>query len=57
MKPWPQLTGYGAAALLLALFCCVADISSRQKSPAYDEIAHLTGGYSYWKTRDYRLHP
>jgi hypothetical protein len=28
MKPWPQLTGYGAAAVLLVLFCCIADISS-----------------------------
>jgi hypothetical protein len=28
-----------------------------RKSPAFDEVAHLTAGYSYWLTGDYRLHP
>ncbi len=30
---------------------------ARDKSCAFDEIAHLTAGYSYWLTGDYRLHP
>ena len=27
------------------------------KSMTFDELAHLTGGYSYWMLDDYRLHP
>src|ERR1700722_10328694 len=27
------------------------------KSLTFDEIAHLTAGYSYWTNRDYRLQP
>jgi len=29
----------------------------REKSPTYDEVAHLTAGYSYWTLEDFRLHP
>jgi 4-amino-4-deoxy-L-arabinose transferase-like glycosyltransferase len=29
----------------------------REKSTTFDEMAHLTAGYSYWLTGDYRLHP
>ena len=43
--------------ILLLLFAYVADRSIREKSTAYDEIFHLTGGYSYWETNDYRIHP
>jgi len=28
-----------------------------EKSTTFDEIAHLTAGYSYWLTGDYRLNP
>jgi hypothetical protein len=35
----------------------MADTAARDKSVTYDEIAHLTGGYSYWHTGDYRLYP
>ena len=28
-----------------------------QKSMTFDEMAHLTGGYTYWAFDDYRLHP
>lgn len=31
--------------------------SIQQKSATYDEIAHITAGYSYWTLNDYRLHP
>ena len=34
----------------------MAWIGTPQKSATYDEIAHLTAGYSYWLTGDYRLH-
>jgi hypothetical protein len=43
--------------LLLVLFAWMADSSTRDKCAAFDEVAHLTGGYSYWETRDYRLNP
>ncbi|MBI2481376.1 MAG: hypothetical protein HYV60_22880 [Planctomycetia bacterium] len=39
----------------LHLFIAVASV--QQKSATYDEIAHITAGYSYWKQNDYRLHP
>jgi hypothetical protein len=29
----------------------------RHQCTTGDEIAHLTAGYSYWKTDDYRLQP
>ena len=29
----------------------------REKSATFDEIAHLTGGYSIWHTGDFRLNP
>jgi len=45
------------AAALLLLFATMAMLSVREKSSTFDEIAHLTGGYSYWSTGDYRLHP
>jgi hypothetical protein len=45
------------AAALLLLFAAMAWSAVREKSTTFDEMAHLTGGYSYWTTRDYRLHP
>src|SRR6185295_5044903 len=44
-------------AILLVAFGAMAWTATREKSPAYDELAHLTAGYSYWLTGDYRLHP
>jgi dolichyl-phosphate-mannose-protein mannosyltransferase len=46
-----------AALLLLALHFAMAVSSKRNESTTSDEIVHLTGGYSYWKFNDYRLHP
>ena len=42
------------ACVLLAAFVVMAGLSIREKSPVFDEIAHLTAGYSYWMTGDYR---
>lgn len=42
---------------LLVLYAVMAWTSVREKSTTFDEIAHLTAGYSYWTTGDYRLDP
>ncbi len=46
-----------AAALLLALHFAMAVGSKFHESTTSDEIAHVTGGYTYWKLGDYRLQP
>jgi hypothetical protein len=46
-----------AAILVLALHFAMALASKRAESTTSDEIVHLTGGYSYWRFNDYRLHP
>jgi 4-amino-4-deoxy-L-arabinose transferase-like glycosyltransferase len=46
-----------AVTALLALHFTVAVASKRHESTTSDEIVHLTGGLSYWKFDDYRLHP
>ena len=46
-----------AVAGLLALYYLMALSASWQKSMTFDEMAHLTGGYTYWAFNDYRLHP
>ena len=43
------------AALALGWVMAVS-VSPRMGVTA-DEVVHLTGGYSYWKFNDYRLHP
>jgi hypothetical protein len=35
----------------------LAITSVQHKSATFDEIAHVTAGYSYWKQNDFRLHP
>jgi hypothetical protein len=45
------------AALLLGLFGWMAASVSREHSTTADEIFHVTAGYSYWTTGDYRLQP
>ena len=42
---------------LLIIHSALAISSISNKSVTFDEILHLTGGYSYWLTNDYRLHP
>jgi dolichyl-phosphate-mannose-protein mannosyltransferase len=46
-----------AVALLLALHFGMAVGSKLHESTTSDEIAHVTGGYTYWKFGDYRLQP
>lgn len=50
--------GYPAAVVgLCLLHFALAVTSVRHKSATYDELAHLTRGYSYFLTGDYRLGP
>ena len=44
-------------ALALALYWVMAVSVSPRMGVTADEVVHLTGGYSYWKFNDYRLHP
>jgi hypothetical protein len=46
---------WAALALLLAVFAAQALLASPQKSASFDEQYHLTAGYSYWRTGDFRL--
>jgi 4-amino-4-deoxy-L-arabinose transferase-like glycosyltransferase len=50
-RPWP------VAAVLILLFGALSWSAVREKSVTFDEIAHVTAGYSYWIYGDYRLHP
>jgi hypothetical protein len=45
------------AACLLGLYWWMATSVSDTVGVTGDEIAHLTAGYSYWTTDDYRLQP
>jgi hypothetical protein len=42
---------------LAVLYGCLAVSSVREKSTTFDELAHLTAGYTYWKFGDFRLQP
>ena len=44
-------------AAALALYWAMAVSVSPRMGVTGDEVVHLTGGYSYWKFNDYRLHP
>ncbi len=44
-------------AAALALYYVMAVSVSPRLGVTADEVVHLTGGYSYWKFNDYRLHP
>ena len=43
------------ASLFAALYWTMAVTAASDKSVTFDEIAHLTGGYSYWLRNDFRL--
>ncbi len=45
------------ASALLGLYFLLAVSASLDKCTTYDEIVHLTAGYSYWLYDDYRLQP
>ena len=51
------VTGYPMAVVMLACYWAMAVSGEFGKSVTFDEIVHLTGGYSYWLTVDYRLQP
>jgi dolichyl-phosphate-mannose-protein mannosyltransferase len=42
---------------LLAVYYVLAISAASRKSMTFDEMAHLTAGYTYWTFDDYRLHP
>jgi len=46
-----------AAGVLLALYWWMATSVSPRHGPAADEVAHLTAGYAYDATGDFRLQP
>jgi len=54
MKRWQE---YAIVVVLLAVFFGLGLHSYTQKSIANDELPHITAGYSYWKTGDFRLNP
>jgi hypothetical protein len=45
------------ALALLGIHFALAVSSKRHESTTSDELVHLTGGFSYWRFNDYRLHP
>ncbi|TMA81312.1 MAG: glycosyltransferase family 39 protein [Deltaproteobacteria bacterium] len=53
----PLLTGWPAALALMLVYFGMAVTSVREKSTTFDELSHLTAGYSYWITGDFRLNP
>ncbi len=44
-------------ALLLAGMAVVQISSIREESQTFDEAIHVSAGYSYWKTGDFRMNP
>ena len=45
------------AILIAVLHAAMAVTAVNTKSPTFDEPQHLTAGYSYWATNDFRLDP
>src|SRR5437868_6191562 len=46
-----------AAATLIGIFCIQAMSAVPRLSATSDEPIHIAAGYSYWKTRDFRMNP
>lgn len=44
-------------AIALVLYWAMAVSVSPRHGVTADEVVHLTGGYTYWKFNDYRMHP
>ena len=53
----PSTRTWLLVAAALALYYVMAVSVSPRLGVTADEVVHLTGGYSYWKFNDYRLHP
>ena len=51
------LSGYWAAAVVLAAYFLTAVASVWETPNTYDKIDYITAGYSYWTRNDFRLHP
>src|SRR5215213_9729453 len=47
---------YVAVVVMLAWYFFSSMSAAATKSVAFDEMLHLTGGFSYWKFGDFRLH-
>src|SRR6185369_10422493 len=47
----------GVLGVILLSFCLQAFLALPKLSATNDEPNHLAAGYSYWKTRDFRLNP
>ena len=46
-----------AAGCLIGAFCLQALLAIPRLSATADEPIHIASGYSYWKTRDFRMEP
>ena len=46
-----------ATAGLIGIFCIQAMLTVPRLSATSDEPIHISAGYSYWKTRDFRMNP
>jgi hypothetical protein len=58
LNPENENSRYRVAALCLVLiFCLQALLSLPKLSATPDELPHLSSGYSYWLTRDFRINP
>ena len=57
MKSRAVLLESVAVAALLLLFWVMAVTSVREKSTTFDEVVHITSGYSSWTLKDYRFTP
>jgi 4-amino-4-deoxy-L-arabinose transferase-like glycosyltransferase len=53
---WSRCGRVAGVTALLALYWWLAVSAQVGKGVAYDETAHLTAGYSYWRFDDYRFH-
>ena len=56
-RPLPPWWFYVPAAVLLLIYFFSAITAVSNKSTTFDELFHLTGGYSYWLYGDFRLQP
>jgi len=56
-RPRRRAALVAAVTALLALHWLLAVGSKREESVTADELAHLTGGFTYWQFNDYRVQP
>lgn len=54
---FPSLWLTGLVLLLAVGHAALATFAAREKSTTVDELAHVTGGYTFNHWHDYRLHP